>query len=443
MRLNVLMTDQQGNALPPSETGDAGDAHVPGSVWDFSASDDPAWVGGDTPSEGTSRTLRPGEGTAPAGESIEVRLAWLELPERLEQHRLPMPPDTADFLQVAQLGNMLTSLFWGHNDFYVSPAEKLAGAQARPDLITRYVIALLQHGDSEGFDADGRIIGYGVLRLPQDTGAVTAQAWVGVHPGFRRRGVGTALAQAVEDGAREAGRTVLQSWTDHRLLGDETEQHLQLDPSRPDAVFARSRGFASAQTELVSVLDLSSASGVASQVTSQAQQADQAEPRQAGQYEVIGWTGTCPPEHLESFAELIGRMSQDAPAGQLTVETERWDADRVRRMEAAREAEGLVVITAAVRNRSSGMIVGHSDIESYEYLPQAAYQANTLIHPDHRGQRLALLLKAQNVLCLLQVRPEAERLYTWNAIENTSILRTNARLGFTPTALMAAWEKSL
>ena len=50
MRLNVLMTDQQGNALPPSETGDAGDAHVPGSVWDFSASDDPAWVGGDTPS---------------------------------------------------------------------------------------------------------------------------------------------------------------------------------------------------------------------------------------------------------------------------------------------------------------------------------------------------------------------------------------------------------
>ena len=282
-----------------------------------------------------------------------------------------------------------------------------------------------------------------MLLLPQDTGAVTAQAWVGVHPGFRRRGVGTALAQAVEDGAREAGRTVLQSWTDHRLLGDETEQHLQLDPSRPDAVFARSRGFASAQTELVSVLDLSSASGVASQVTSQAQQADQAEPRQAGQYEVIGWTGTCPPEHLESFAELIGRMSQDAPAGQLTVETERWDADRVRRMEAAREAEGLVVITAAVRHRSSGMIVGHSDIESYEYLPQAAYQANTLIHPDHRGQRLALLLKAQNVLCLLQVRPEAERLYTWNAIENTSILRTNARLGFTPTALMAAWEKSL
>lgn len=434
------MTDQQGNAFPPSESGTAGDAPAPGGLWDFSASSDPAWVGGEASPTGTSRTLRPGEGAAAPGESVEVRLAWLELPERLEQHRLPMPPATADFLQVAQLGNMITSLFWGTNDFYESPAEKLAGAQPRPDQITRYVIALLQQGDSSDFDADGRIIGYGVLRLPQDAGAVTAQAWVGVHPGFRRHGVGTALAQAVEDGAREAGRTVLQSWTDHQLLEAGTEQGHQLDPSRPDAAFAQSCGYSSAQMELASVLDLSSVSGVASQLTART---DQTASQAAGQYEVIGWTGACPPEQVEGFAALAGRMSQDTPAGELTVDQEHWDVDRVRRMEAARQAEGLVVITAAVRHRSSGQIVGYSDIESYEYLPQAAYQGNTLVHPEHRGQRLALLLKAHNVLRLLQVRPEAERLYTWNALENSSILRANTRLGFTPAALMAAWEKDL
>ena len=98
---------------------------------------------------------------------------------------------------------------------------------------------------------------------------------------------------------------------------------------------------------------------------------------------------------------------------------------------------------AAALHRPTGRIVGHSDIESYEYLPQAAFQANTLVHPDHRGHRLSLLLKARNIPQLLQIRPEAERLYTWNATENASILRANSRLGFVPAALMAAWEKSV
>lgn len=476
LRLNVPMTDQQGSSIPSSESGVAAGERQSDSSWEFSASSDPSWVGGEAPLQETGRTRREAQGGAPHGDSVEVRLAWLELPERLEQHRLPMPPATADFLQVAQLGNMITSLFWGNNDFYESPAEKLAGAQPRADLITRYVIALMQNADSSDFDADGRIIGYGVLRLPQDAGAVTAQAWVGVHPGFRRHGVGTALAAAVEKAAREAGRTVIQSWTDHQLLdpeavgsrpvyvrGHEAQDEdspaaapmpqgggpesvdtgapaLELDPTRADASFARACGFAAAQLELVSVLDLSTALGAAQQV---AARPDPAGSTALDQYELIGWTGACPEEHAEAFAQLWGRMSQDAPSGELTVDPEQWDVDRLRRMEAAREAEGLVVITAAALHRPTGRIVGHSDIESYEYLPQAAFQANTLVHPDHRGHRLSLLLKARNIPQLLQIRPEAERLYTWNATENASILRANSRLGFVPAALMAAWEKSV
>ena len=85
-----------------------------------------------------------------------MNTAWLQLPDALDQARLPMPPATADFLQVAQLANLVTSLFWGNNDFYVSPENQLAGATARDDLRTHYAVAR---------QAD-RIIGYAALSLP-------------------------------------------------------------------------------------------------------------------------------------------------------------------------------------------------------------------------------------------------------------------------------------
>lgn len=462
MGLNVLMTDQQGTTPPPSGST---------SSEDFRASLDPAGIGSAaTPEAGEQTVLRAGDGSARAGEDVAVQVEWLTLPERLEQSRLPMPPSTADFLQLSQLGNLITSLFWGTNDFYESPQEKLAGAQLRPDLITRYAVARLEDGGPDDLDADGRVIGYGVLRMPQDEGATTAQAWVGVHPGFRRAGVGTAVAEVLEQGAREAGRDVLQSWTDHLLLdpeavgagpvyvrgesldtgetpaaapaGGEPQGKVPstADPTRADAAFARSQGFENAQVELVSVLDLASAPGVAQGIISRPELSGSS---QAEEYEVIGWTGDCPEEHAEAFAELMGRMAADAPSGDLTLDAEDWDVARLRRMEQAREAEGLVVITAAALHRATGRIVGHSDIETYAYLPQAAYQANTLVHPEHRGHRLALVLKAHNIARLLQVRPEAERLYTWNAVENESIHRTNRDLGFVPAAVMAAWQKRI
>ncbi|MEV4902766.1 GNAT family N-acetyltransferase [Citricoccus sp. NPDC055426] len=397
-----------------------------------------------------------------------MNTAWLQLPDALDQARLPMPPATADFLQVAQLANLVTSLFWGNNDFYVSPENQLAGATAREDLRTHFAVAR---------EAD-RIIGYAALSLPFDPAAPgsgtepsaqphTAEVLIEVHPDFRRRGVGSALLREAEAEAVRRGRTVMQSWTDNALLDpaavgsgpvfttgtslqtgltpvvpprDQNQDDagpVALRRQAPDAAFAAAHGYELAQLEWTSVLDLREAAGAALRAESASTAvADHG-------YELVGWEGACPAEDAESYAQLLGRMAAEAPAGAVERAHEAWDVSRLRAEERARERMGLTMVTSAVRDRATGRLVGHSDVETFADLPQAAYQGNTLVHPEHRGRGLALLLKAVNVSRLLRRQPEAVRLYTWNADENRAILRANGELGFVPAATHPAWQKRL
>ncbi|MGM7671349.1 GNAT family N-acetyltransferase [Microbacterium sp. A93] len=359
-----------------------------------------------------------------------MRTAWLRLPDALDQARLPMPPATADFLQVAQLANLVTSLFWGTNDFYVSPEHQLAGATARGE-VRSYVVAREPLG-TEGAD---RIVGYATLSLPVEPGGTEAggtesgaeqhaEVWVGVHPDFRRRGVGSALLREAEAEAARRGCSVLRSWTDNALLdpaavgsgpvfvtgtslqtglipavrtGDQAEPDagpVAVRWEAPDAAFAATHGYGLAQVEWTSVLDLREAAGAAlraeSGSTSVAEHG----------YELVGW--------------------------------ERADDDR-----------GVSIVTTAVRDPATGQLVGHTDIETSADLPQTAYQGSTPVHPDHRGRGLVLLLKAVNISRLLELKPETERLYTWNDAEHQEILRANDELGFVPAATRPGWRKSI
>ncbi|XKH53417.1 GNAT family N-acetyltransferase [Citricoccus nitrophenolicus] len=392
-----------------------------------------------------------------------MRIEWLDLPDALDQTRLPMPPTTADFLQVTQLANLVTSLFWGNNDFYVSPENQLAGATSREDVRTSYAVAR----EPLTGDRPDRIIGYAALSLPWEPASqpTIAEVNVAVHPDFRRRGVGSALLREAEAEAVRRGRTVLQAWTDNALVDPAavgsgpvfvsgTSLETGLTPvvrtspdslpdagrdrirwQAPDAAFAAAHGYELAQVEWTSVLDLREAAGAALMAESGSGAAEE------HGYDLVGWEGACPEEDAESMAGLLGRMAAEAPAAALERVAERWDVPRLRAEEGARREMGLSMITTAARDRSTGQLVGHSDIETFADLPQATYQGNTLVHPEHRGRGLAVLLKAVNVSQLLRLKPEAERLYTWNAAENGAILRANQELGFVPVATHPAWQK--
>ncbi|HRO29996.1 GNAT family N-acetyltransferase [Citricoccus sp.] len=357
-----------------------------------------------------------------------LALDWLELPQHLDQSRLPMPATTADFLQVSQLANLITSLFWGSNDFYESPENRLAAARPRPDFRVDYVAARLDDPEDPG-----RIVGFGFLAATP--AAATAEVWVGVHPGFRRRGVGSALLAGIEAEALRRGHTTLQSWTDNALVDPASAGPPEVRSSAADAAFAAARGYVLAQLEWCSVLALPEAAGPARQV--------EAAGGPGGDYELVGWEGACPEEHAESMAGLRGRMPAEAPRGELEIVPEAWDVDRLRAEERAREQIHLTMVTTAARHRPSGRLVGHSDIETFRDLPQVAYQGSTLVHPDHRGRHLALLLKAANISRLVRSRPTVERVYAWAARENAAILRANETLGFRPVSTRPGWQRRI
>jgi GNAT superfamily N-acetyltransferase len=59
-----------------------------------------------------------------------------------------------------------------------------------------------------------------------------------------------------------------------------------------------------------------------------------------------------------------------------------------------------------------------------------AEQWNAIVDPDHRGQRLGLVVKIANLRLLRREIAGALRLETWNANENTRMIAINELLGF-------------
>ncbi|VDR33039.1 Uncharacterised protein [Arthrobacter agilis] len=60
---------------------------------------------------------------------------------------------------------------------------------------------------------------------------------------------------------------------------------------------------------------------------------------------------------------------------------------------------------------------------------------------NHRGHRLGMWLKATNLLLAADVWGNADRIYTWNAEENSFMLEVNEALGFRPSGRTAGWQR--
>lgn len=380
----------------------------------------------------------------------DVTLHRLEIPVRLEYGQDPVPASTADFLAAAQLGEMLQARFWGHNDFYRSPEQRLRDAQPSAERVEETVLA--RTPELEDDDPRGGVVGLGrLVRCPGD-GDATAWLWVGVDPRFRRRGIGRRLHEALVEAARGPGCSVLQAWTDHRRLAEDAgvgESATVLDEAGAEACFARACGYAPAEREFVQVLHLERLRRDAVQGDGEAPQGAQgsAEVVALGAtlpsgHRLVAWEAPCPAEHVEAMARLRGLMDSDAPSGELDEEHAPWDARRYRAQEARRRAAGESVFTVAALD-GDGRVVGHSDLEAYAARPHVAFQGATIVDRAHRGHGLGRRMKEANLARFAQVWPEAERLYTWNSTSNAPMLRVNQALGYVPAALSVGWQRSL
>ncbi|OMH35231.1 hypothetical protein BGP79_00755 [Tersicoccus sp. Bi-70] len=270
-----------------------------------------------------------------------------------------------------------------------------------------------------------------------------AVAWVDVvvDPGRQRRGVGSSLMAVAERDLRTAGRTVLTGWTE--TAG--TEPWPDAVPARsgagavpagaPEVAFARRHGYVLEQVERLGRLDVPVAPATL--------QAWYAALPEHPDHELIAWSDVAPADTAADYAQLKTAMSTDVPSADLEQDEEDWDAGRVADEEAELAAGGGHRLVTAVRHVPTGRLVGHTVLERFDARPAVAYQQDTLVLSAHRGHRLGMLLKIDNLRRLATAWPEVRRVYTWNAEENTPVLAINVELGFRQAGVVGAWQKRL
>ncbi|MFI7603752.1 GNAT family N-acetyltransferase [Micromonospora sp. NPDC049366] len=277
---------------------------------------------------------------------------------------------------------------------------------------------------------DGVPAGLFTLDLPQLDNTENATVELIVHPDQRRRGVGRALHEHCVRLLREQGRKRVVGMAVSALPGG---------PARPTAgaAFAAAMGAQPALAEVRRRLDPATVDQTALD-----ELLAEARARAAG-YRTVRWHGRIPEEYVADIAYLDGRLSTDAPMGDLTWEAEKVDAERIRGTERALAARGRRQYHVAARHEASGRLVAWTLLDVGPSADWHAYQQITIVDPDHRGHRLGLLTKIENLRYLLAEEPAVRAIDTFNAASNTHMITINEQLGFRPVDGWTDWQFTL
>jgi mycothiol synthase len=294
-----------------------------------------------------------------------------------------------------------------------SVEQAIAVSRARPLRLRRYLWKVR--------DQSGRLMGLaGTTIDPEDTdnpdvlgcGLVLARE-------ARRRGTGSRLLAELVRIAEAEGRTRIFSATIHGQVGGRE--------------FAEALGAEPKLAEHLNHLPLCEVDRsmldrwVADAAT-----------RSAG-YELIGWDGPVPDEHLARWVDLVLVMNT-APRDDLQVNDFTLTPDEVREDERVSAAAGVEDWTLVARHRATGEWAGFHDVSWDPSEPTFVHVGGTAVKPDHRGHALGKWLKAAMTLRVLDERPEVTHIRTGNADSNAAMLGINKLMGYRPLLATTVWE---
>ncbi len=288
---------------------------------------------------------------------------------------------------------------------------------------------------------DGRFAGVGLIVWAVDPEAKVTWAEINVVPEFRGRGIGTMLLGEVEAFARDLGRPIVQGGAYHLAVdGPRLESPTgfgSLPRDEPTVRFLIRHGFTLEQVYRYSKLPLPADPAVIEPLF-------EAALAKAGlDYRIVTWTHRAPEQWLDDIATIFMRMSTDAPAGNLQIDEETWDADRVRKNDDKRLSTGRIQLAAAIEHVPTGRLVAFNGVTVSEDRSRPVHQGITLVLKEHRGHRLGMIVKIANIHQLASFSPDSPAIITDNAEENRPMLDVNEAVGFVPVGYEGAWKKVL
>jgi GNAT superfamily N-acetyltransferase len=300
---------------------------------------------------------------------------------------------------------------------------------------------------------DGRIVARGVCerKIAEPT---TAWMIAEVLPGFRGRGIGRALSLALEEAARAEGRSkaIVYAPSPETARPDgvspdeahEAEERVDaptgfgsVPAHNPEVGLLLSLGYSLEQVVRGSRLTLPVDATLLDAAIARARAA-----APESEYRLHFWVNTTPAEWRADIVHLFTRMSTDAPSAGLEEPEDEWTVERLLDDEKANQAV-RVAMTSAVEHIATGRLVGFTEIMVPTEQHRAPWQEDTLVVREHRGHRLGLLLKAENLRQLHRLHPDRTAITTYNAEENRHMLDVNEALGFRPFIYEGAWRKTL
>ncbi len=290
---------------------------------------------------------------------------------------------------------------------------------------------------------NGEIVGGFNLAMPKKDNKNVAYVWP-IAVDDNQEILQFALEQA-EKVAAQAGRTTLINYADHSTEPDaDNPNALQsptgigtVDVTEPTVAARLAAGWQLEQGERYSVLDLPAAPELLERLEARAAQ------KAEKQYRLISWQNRTPEEYIPGHCALQQAMSTDAPSAGLDIEETVYSPERLAHYEDNIASRGRGYLVVAAQHIESGEIAGFTRVE-YEFdKPVPVFQEETLVLNAHRGHRLGMWVKAAMLQQLTELRPQAQRLHTWNAGENSYMLNINVDLGFTKRGISSAWQKKI
>lgn len=336
-------------------------------------------------------------------------------------------PDASDFIESIRVGNEVDAVSYGTTELAYEPAEELPHYNDRFNPHRLFVARV-----------DGAIVGRAVYETTTSDDMDSAWLAVGVLPEFRGRGIGTALAAAVEEVAVADGKAKVLAYAGIQDVPgpriDSPTGFGSIPAASRDVRFLESRGFSFEQVERISRLPLPIAleDRLAAAIAAS-----------GPEYRLHRWMGSAPERWYEDIAILATRMSTDAPSAGLEEPEDVWTVERVA---AAAERDRLSPRTrleTVVEHVPTGTLVGFTVLSVPAQLGRSVDQYATLVLREHRGHRLGMLLKVANLAYLHEVLPGHPSVITFNAEENRHMLSVNEALGFVPIGYESAWRKNL
>ena len=256
----------------------------------------------------------------------------------------------------------------------------------------------------------------------------TDKAWfhLDVDVPDRRRGIGRALVERLEQTAKDDGRSRILA--DAKMPFDDRERHVYRR-------FAEACGYELFNVEVVRHL-------VLPVPDEQIQDwIDEAARRHEG-YTIETFVGAVPDDLVESLCVLLGQLAVDAPTGDVDFEEEAVTPQRYAEMVATTDAMGRARYETVALTPEREVVAQSTLAVSLERSP-TVYQWGTFVHREHRGHRLGLATKAVNLRAVQAARDGLTLVTTQNAETNGYMVSINERMGFRPIEVAAEFVKHL